>query len=64
MPFPEMPAGADRAIIRPSEAFKKQVYRSAGAIVLFVVTYLFLFFGSMAIAAAFAFLGLTILEAQ
>jgi Zn-dependent protease with chaperone function len=64
LPFPEMPNGADRTIIKPSASFKKQVYRSAGAIVLFIVTYLLLFLGSIAIAAAFAFLGVTILEAH
>lgn len=64
LPFPEMPIGADRAIIKPSASFKKQVYKSAGAIILFIVTYLLLLLGALAIAAAFAFLGVTILEAQ
>jgi len=59
--FPPMPTGADKSIIKPSASFKKQVYRSIAAIALFVVVYLLLFCGALAIGVAFGLLGVTIL---
>jgi len=61
--YPPMPAGADKSIIKPSKAFKKYVYLSVGAILLFILTYLFLFCGSLIIAIAFGAIGYYIMLA-
>lgn len=63
-PYPPAPTGADKSVVKPSQAFNKQVYRSIGAIILFVITYIFVLLGSVAIAIAFCFLGYFILLAH
>jgi Zn-dependent protease with chaperone function len=64
VPFPPMPIGADDTIIKPSKSFTKQVYYSIGSILLFVTVYFLLFFGALAIAAAFCLLGYAIFNAH
>ncbi|WP_121809363.1 M48 family metallopeptidase [Mucilaginibacter kameinonensis] len=61
--YPPMPAGADKNVVKPSKAFKKYVYLSIGAILLFILTYLFLLCGSLAIAVAFGMVGYYIILA-
>ncbi len=60
-PYPPMPANADKRIIKPSGTFKKEVYSCIGAILLFLITYLALLAGALAIATAFGFLGVGII---
>ncbi|MDN3584048.1 M48 family metallopeptidase [Mucilaginibacter flavus] len=60
--FPPMPAGADKKILKPSKSFNKQVYRSIGAIFLFLITYLILLLAAIAIAIAFVYLGIAIIS--
>jgi Zn-dependent protease with chaperone function len=62
--FPPMPVGADKSNLNPSPSFAKQVYRSVGALLLFVFVYFFLFFGALAIALVFGLLGYAILTAN
>jgi len=64
LPYPPMPEGADNSIIKPSKAFKREVYRSLSAVILFVLTYIFLLVTTIAIATFFCFLGYTILSAH
>src|ERR1700744_1725837 len=64
LPYPPMPDGADRKIIKPSLSFKAAVYRSIAAIVLFIVTYIALVLCTLAIAAFFCFLGYKVLSAN
>jgi Zn-dependent protease with chaperone function len=60
--FPPMPAGADKKILKPSKSFNTQVYRSVGAIFLFLITYLVLLLAAVAIAIAFVYLGIGIIS--
>jgi Zn-dependent protease with chaperone function len=60
--FPPMPSGADKGILKPSKAFTRQVYKSIGAIFLFILTYLILLLGATAIAGAFIALGVVIIS--
>ncbi|PWK79789.1 Zn-dependent protease with chaperone function [Mucilaginibacter oryzae] len=60
--YPPMPAGADKSIIKPSKAFKKHVYLSIGAILLFIVCYLLLFLSAIGIAVAFGYLGVFVMQ--
>ncbi len=62
-PFPPMPAGSNQAIIKPSPAFKKQVYKAIGAIILFILVYLLLVACALALAAGSAYLGIAVLKA-
>jgi Zn-dependent protease with chaperone function len=62
--FPPMPAGADKNIIKPSRSFKKQVYWSIAAILLFLFSYLLLFLGTLGIAVAFGYFGIMIMMAM
>jgi len=61
LPYPPMPEGAGKNIIKPSKTFNRQVCLCIAAILLFLVTYLFLLACSLAIAAVFAFIGIKIL---
>jgi len=58
--YPPMPEGADKAFIKPSASFRKEVYRSLAAIVFFIITYLSLFIVSVGIATAFAIGGIAL----
>lgn len=62
--YPPMPARADKRIIKPSASFKKQVYWSIVAILFFLLSYLLLFAGALAIAVAFGLLGIVIMQAM
>ncbi|GGB07453.1 M48 family metallopeptidase [Mucilaginibacter rubeus] len=55
--YPLMPAGADKNVVKPSKAFKNRVYIAVSAIILFIICYLLLFLGSLAIAIAFGYIG-------
>ncbi|SCW37407.1 M48 family metallopeptidase [Mucilaginibacter sp. NFR10] len=55
--YPPMPAGADKNVIKPSKSFKNRVYIAVSAIILFIICYLLLFLGSLAIAIAFGYIG-------
>jgi len=59
--FPPRPVGADETILKPTKSFNQQVYKSVGAILLFVITYLFLFVGTIAIAIVSCMLGYAIM---
>ena len=61
--YPPMPAGADKRVIKPSASFKKQVYWSIAAILFFLLSYLLLFAGALAIAVAFGLFGILIMQA-
>ncbi|MES2267247.1 MAG: hypothetical protein V4520_10825 [Bacteroidota bacterium] len=58
--LPPLPANADKNIIKPSASFNKNVYRSIGAVLLFVLTYIILLLGAIALAFAFGALGVAI----
>ena len=63
-PYPPMPQGAEKSVIKPSRWFIEHVYRCILAILLFVITYIFLLFATIAIAIAFCYLGYYILSAH
>lgn len=62
--FPPVPASADKGILKPSAAFNKNVYRSIGAVILFVLIYLLLLLAVIGIAFAFGALGVTVMVAN
>lgn len=56
-----MPQHADKSVIKPSKAFRKRVYQSVWAIILFIFSYLVLFAVAVGIAVAFGALGIGLL---
>jgi Zn-dependent protease with chaperone function len=62
--FPPMPGAANKDILKPSASFKKNIYRSTGAILLFVIVYLLLFFGAIGIAILFGVFGVFVMTAK
>jgi Zn-dependent protease with chaperone function len=61
LPFPPMPQGADKNIIKPSASFTKKVYGAIASIGLFVLAYFFLLLAAIALAYAFGAIGLAII---
>ncbi|MBB5395941.1 M48 family metalloprotease [Mucilaginibacter sp. AK015] len=64
LPFPPVPAGADKEILKPSASFNSNVYRSIGAVLLFIVTYIVLLLAVVGLAIAFGTLGVAIIAAK
>ena len=60
--YPERPAGADKNITRPSKQFKKSTYKVILAILVFVLTYIFLLISAIAIALAMGWLGVALIS--
>lgn len=50
IPYPPAPKGVDEKIIQPSEAFRKDVIRTIGAIMFFIFVYLLLVAGAIGLA--------------
>jgi Zn-dependent protease with chaperone function len=62
--FPPIPPGADKSIIVPNKAFKRSTYRVIAAIVGFVLLYIILLTGGIALAIAQGWLGVTLMTAS
>lgn len=64
LPFPPVPAGADKSILKPSAVFNQNVYRSIGAVILFIITYIVLLLFVIGLAFAFGAFGVLVMEAK
>jgi len=60
--YPEMPAGADKNITKPSKQFRRSTYKVILAILIFVLTYIFLLISAAAIALAMGWLGVALIS--
>ncbi len=60
--YPKMPAEADKKITRPSKQFRRSTYKVILAILVFVLTYIFLLISATAIALAMGWLGVTVIS--
>jgi len=60
--YPAGPINPDPDIIKPTSEFIKQVYRSVGAILLFIVTYILLLIVVLGLAAGACVLGVALIK--
>ena len=63
LPFPPMPADADKSVTRPTNQFRNSTYKVISAIALFVVVYIFLLVSATAIAIAMGWIGVAMMLA-
>ncbi len=62
--YPPMPKGVDDSVLKPSPAFKSEVFKVAGAILFFVISYIVLVTAAcgLAVLCGFAGIGVIILK--
>jgi Zn-dependent protease with chaperone function len=62
--YPPTPLNTDASVIKPSASFKKSVLDVVIAMLIFIIVYLMLFIGALAIATAFGAIGIWIIAAK
>lgn len=63
IPYPPTPKGISEEILKPSAAFRREVFKVLAAILLFIVTYIILIAGAMGLAVLCGYAGLALVVA-